>query len=99
MIFADSDVLYMVMADEIENRMKELVTYRKQQVSNHVKLSLDIVTPSKKSESLHFYDGDSHDSDEILIDYRHSSMDTTEHIAKYSKSDSLESNNPETYFE
>merc|ERR1712029_200135 len=91
--FEDQDLFYVFEDKEIENRLEELYVYRKQQVSNQVRLSLDIVTPTKaelrpsrKSESIYtiFDDEDGHDSDELLIDYRHSSMDiSAERYVKY----------------
>merc|ERR1712087_259098 len=95
------DELYVVLDEAMESRLEELYVYRKQQVSNQVRLSLDIVTPtkSKKLEANHqsmmclLDEDEDHDSDEILVDYRHSSMDvSTELYVKYESTES-----PETY--
>eukprot|EP00483_Globobulimina_turgida_P001846 UN01848 len=57
--FEDKDIFYRMVDDEVENRLDELRLYRKQQQSNHVNISLDIVQSNGQSE----------DSDEILFDY------------------------------
>ena len=47
-VFEDKEELfYVIIEDELENRLDELRMYRKQQQSNHVNISLDIVTSPK----------------------------------------------------
>eukprot|EP01083_Nonionella_stella_P012666 35863_1 len=66
--FEDKDLLYAFVDDELQNRLDELRLYRKQQQSNHVKLSLDIVASPRTL----LYAEESVDSDEILIDWNES---------------------------
>mmetsp|Transcript_69213 Transcript_69213/g.109995 ORF Transcript_69213/g.109995 Transcript_69213/m.109995 type:complete len:703 (+) Transcript_69213:90-2198(+) len=92
-VFEDKeDLFYVFLEDEIENRLDELKSYRKQQASNQVKLSLDIVTSPKHSpmripaECLTRLLCNDHneDSDEVLYDYRESATSAHSHSPHYS---------------
>ena len=73
----------MIIEDELENRLDELRMYRKQQQSNHVNISLDIVTSPKSPICIPAPDktgsmikllidcDEAEDSDEILYDYHY----------------------------
>lgn len=80
----------MIMEDELENRLDELRMYRKQQASNHVNISLDIVTSPKSPMLISAPDNkgsmikllidcdEAEDSDEILYDYHEPQTHSTQ---------------------